>query len=82
MLPGVKEPNPYFLTQVGEQEQTMEATQSIGPLTPLIVCWASLLITVIGLVVAFFFTNVTAFARKLRNGRKQPASGAVGENGR
>lgn len=60
----------------------MEPTQSIGPFTPLIVCWASLLVTVVGLVVAFFFTNITAFARKLRNGRKQPASGAVGEGGR
>ncbi|MCG8346411.1 MAG: hypothetical protein MI924_01340 [Chloroflexales bacterium] len=50
-------------------------TEMIGPLTPLLVCWASLIITVVGLVVSFYFTNITAFARRLRSGRK-PTVGA------
>jgi uncharacterized membrane protein YhaH (DUF805 family) len=53
----------------------------IGPLSPLIVCWTSLLVTVVGLVVAFFFTNITAFARRLRDGGKKPAAGAPPETG-
>ncbi len=51
------------------------ATEMIGPFTPLLVCWASLIITVVGLIVAGFYTNITAFARRLRTGRK-PAVGA------
>lgn len=56
-------------------------TEMIGPFTPLIVCWASLLLTVVGLVVAFFFTNITAFARRLRTGRKPTAGSEVAESG-
>lgn len=59
----------------------MNATEMIGPFSPLIVCWTSLLVTVIGLVVAFFFTNITAFARRLRDGRKKVAAGAPPEAG-
>lgn len=53
------------------------ATEMIGPFTPLIVCWASLIITVLALVIGFFYTNITAFARRLRNGRREPTSGSV-----
>lgn len=60
----------------------MEATQMIGPFSPLIVCWTSLIVTVVGLVVAFFFTNITAFARRLRGGRRKPAAGAPDTAGR
>ena len=53
------------------------ATEMIGPFTPMLVCWASLIITVVGLLVGFFYTNITAFARRLRNGRSEAALGAV-----
>jgi hypothetical protein len=56
-----------------------DMTQAIGPITPAILCWASLAITVTALVVGFFFTNITAFAKRLRGGKKQPTSGATGE---
>lgn len=55
-----------------------QATQMIGPLTPGLVCWASLLITVTVLFASFYFTNITAFARRLRGGKKIPTSGVVG----
>lgn len=55
----------------------MDSTM-IGPFSPLIVCWTSLLVTVVGLVVGFFYTNITAFARSLRDGSKKPAAGAEG----
>lgn len=53
------------------------ATEMIGPFTPMLVCWASLIVTVVGLLVGFFYTNITAFARRLRNGRREVALGAV-----
>lgn len=54
----------------------MNATEMIGPFSPLIICWTSLVVTVGVLVVAFFFTNITAFARRLRDGRKKVTVGA------
>lgn len=55
-----------------------QATQMIGPLTPGMVCWISLVVTVVALVVGFYFTNITAFAKRLRDGKKLNASGFVG----
>jgi hypothetical protein len=55
------------------------ATEMIGPFTPMLVCWASLIITVLGLLVGFFYTNITAFARRLRDGRTKAALGAARE---
>ncbi len=55
-----------------------DLSQMIGPLTPQIVCWASLVFTVAGLVIGFYYTNITAFARRLRNGTKQPTGGFIG----
>ncbi len=51
-------------------------TEMIGPFTPLIVCWASLIITVLGLLIGFYYTNITAFARRLQDGRRKDAGGA------
>ncbi len=59
-----------------------DLTQSVGPITPAIMCWASLIITVTALVVGFYFTNITAFAKRLRNGKKKPTSGVVGRGAR
>jgi uncharacterized membrane protein len=56
----------------------MGFSQSFLGITPQILCWASLIVTVVGLVVAFYYTNITAFAKNLRNGKKKPASGVVG----
>lgn len=56
----------------------MGSSQMVGPLTPMIVCWTALLVTVVGLGVSFFFTNITAFARQLRDGYRKPAAGAPG----
>lgn len=55
-----------------------ELTQAIGPITPQFLCWSSLVVTVVALVATFYFTNITAFAKKLRNGRRKPTSGVVG----
>jgi hypothetical protein len=55
-----------------------ELTQAIGPITPQLLCWTSLIVTVTALGVSFYFTNITAFARRLRGGKKQPTSGVVG----
>jgi hypothetical protein len=55
----------------------LDATELIGPLTPALLCWASLIITVLALLIGFFYTNLTAFARRLRDGRREPASGTV-----
>jgi hypothetical protein len=59
-----------------------EATQMIGPLTPALVCWASLIITVLALGLTFFWTNITAFARRSRVGRKPTAGSVVKRTGR
>jgi hypothetical protein len=55
-----------------------ELSQAIGPITPQLLCWSSLIVTVVALVTSFYFTNITAFAKRLRDGRKKPASGVVG----
>jgi uncharacterized membrane protein YhaH (DUF805 family) len=55
----------------------LEATEAIGPLTPVLLCWASLIITVLALLIGFFYSNITAFARRLRDGRRSPAAGSV-----
>ncbi|MBP1464803.1 hypothetical protein EYB53_003675 [Candidatus Chloroploca sp. M-50] len=54
-----------------------EATQMIGPITPALMCWASLIITVLALGLTFFWTNITAFARRARNGQRVPTAGSV-----
>lgn len=54
-------------------------TEMVGPITPLLLCWACLILTVVGLIVASTWTNITAFARRIRNGRK-PASGTEMRN--
>lgn len=53
-----------------------EATQMIGPFTPALICWASLIITVVSLGLTFFWTNITAYARRFRNARR-PAAGTT-----
>ena len=53
-----------------------EATQMIGPFTPALVCWASLILTVLGLALTFLWTNVTAYARRNRNGQRVPTAGS------
>lgn len=55
-----------------------ELTQAIGPITPQFFCWSTLVVTVAVLVTSFYFTNITAFAKRLRDGRKKPTSGVVG----
>lgn len=55
-----------------------EATQMIGPFTPALICWACLIITVLALALTFLWTNITAFARRTRQGRK-PAAGTMPE---
>ncbi len=54
-----------------------ETTQMIGPFTPALVCWASLIITVLALALTFLWTNVTAFARRSRTGSRQPTAGSM-----
>jgi hypothetical protein len=51
----------------------------IGPLTPALVCWACLIITVLALGLTFLWTNITAFARRLPNGQRKPAVGSMPE---
>lgn len=58
-----------------------DATEMIGPFTPALVCWASLILTVLGLALTFLWTNVTAFARRTRQGRKA-AAGSMPEQNR
>jgi len=58
-------------------EQLGRATEMIGPFTPALVCWASLIITVVGLLLTFLWTNVTAFARRTRDGRRKPTAGST-----
>ncbi len=55
----------------------MELTQAIGPITPNFLCWTSLVVTVVALVVSFYFTNITAYAAKLRGGKRKPTSGSA-----
>ncbi|NJN15740.1 MAG: hypothetical protein HC822_05375 [Oscillochloris sp.] len=56
-----------------------EATQMIGPFAPALICWASLIITVLALALTFLWTNVTAFARRTGRGQRKPASGSMPE---
>lgn len=56
-----------------------EATQMIGPIAPALLCWACLILTVLGLALTFLWTNVTAFARRVRGGQRKPAAGATPE---
>ncbi|HMQ34186.1 MAG TPA: hypothetical protein PKD53_25860 [Chloroflexaceae bacterium] len=56
-----------------------EATQMIGPIAPALLCWACLILTVLGLALTFLWTNVTAFARRLRNGQRKPTAGSMPE---
>jgi hypothetical protein len=60
----------------------MGFTQSFLGLTPQIWCWVSLLATVVGLGVGFYFTNITAFARRIAGGQKKPTGGVVGREAR
>lgn len=53
-----------------------DATEMIGPFTPALLCWACLILTVLGLALTFLWTNVTAFARRTREGRK-PTAGSM-----
>lgn len=54
-----------------------EATQMVGPIAPALLCWASLIITIVALGLTFFWTNVTAYARRRRDGKRVPAVGTV-----
>ena len=59
-----------------------EATQMIGPLAPALLCWASLIITVLGLGLTFLWTNITSYARRNRAGKRLPTAGSVAQNER
>ncbi|NNJ08786.1 hypothetical protein EKD04_000415 [Chloroflexales bacterium ZM16-3] len=54
-----------------------EATQMIGPFAPALMCWASLILTVLALALTFLWTNITAFARRTRNSESKPAAGSM-----
>ncbi len=54
-----------------------EATEMIGPFSPALVCWASLVLTVLALGLTFFWTNITAFARRTRQGQRKATAGSV-----
>lgn len=54
-----------------------EATEMIGPFSPALVCWASLVLTVLALGLTFFWTNITAFARRTRMGQRKPTAGSM-----
>lgn len=56
-----------------------EATQMVGPIAPALLCWACLIITVLALGLTFLWTNVTAYARRLRDGRRKPTAGSMPE---
>ena len=57
-----------------------QATQMIGPIAPALLCWACLIIVVVGLALTFFWTNVTAFARQVRGGQRKPTAGSMPES--
>jgi hypothetical protein len=54
-----------------------EATEMIGPFSPALVCWASLVLTVLALGLTFFWTNLTAFARRTRQGQRKATAGSM-----
>ncbi len=58
----------------------VEVTQAVLGITPRFLCWISLISVIVGLIVGGFFTNITAFARQLRRGRK-PTGGYVERTG-
>ncbi len=58
-----------------------QATQMIGPFSPALVCWASLIITVLALALTFLWTNVTAYARRTPRGERKPTAGSVVKRG-
>jgi hypothetical protein len=58
-------------------ETYAQATQMIGPLTPALLCWACLIITVLALGLTFLWTNLTAYARRLPNGQRRPTVGSM-----
>ncbi len=53
-----------------------EATQMIGPFAPALVCWASLILTVLALALTFLWTNTTAYARRKSDGQREPTAGS------
>lgn len=57
----------------------MNLTQMVGPIVPTVLCWAVLLLTVTSLLVSFYFTNITAFARNTREGRKATSGSELPE---
>jgi hypothetical protein len=56
---------------------TGEATQMIGPLAPALVCWASLIVTVLALGLTFLWTNVASYARRVSGGKRVPTAGSM-----
>jgi hypothetical protein len=54
-----------------------EATQMVGPIAPALLCWACLIITVLALALTFLWTNITAFARRRRDGKREPTAGST-----
>ncbi|NTW00460.1 MAG: hypothetical protein HGA19_04040 [Oscillochloris sp.] len=54
-----------------------EATQMIGPIAPALMCWICFIVTVIALALTFWWTNITAFARNIRDRQREPAAGSV-----
>lgn len=58
-------------------QEFAQATQMIGPFSPALVCWASLIVTVLALALTFLWTNVTAYARRSGRGERKPAAGSI-----
>lgn len=56
-----------------------EATEMIGPFAPALLCWACLIITVLALALTFLWTNITAFARRTRQGQRKATAGSMPE---
>jgi hypothetical protein len=54
-----------------------QATQMIGPFAPALLCWACLILVVLSLALMFLWTNVTAFARRVRGNERKPTAGSV-----
>lgn len=54
-----------------------QPTEMIGPLSPALLCWACLIITVLALGLSFLWTNLTAFARRTPSGERKPAVGST-----
>lgn len=54
----------------------MELTQAFAGITPAFLCWTSLIVTVLGLIVAGYYTNITAFSSRRRDGTRKPTGGS------